>query len=374
MTPLQPGLSTAGAIFTYAGNGMRGVTGDGRQATTAFFESPQGMSVDSVTGNLYVVDTYRVLRMINKTTGIITCVAGGGYTKSRGDGGLAVLATLFSPNDVAIDPLNGNIYIADGSTIRMVTKITGIITTIAGNSTRSGYAGDGGLATLATLSSPQGIDVDPNTGDLYIADSRNHAVRMIKRSTGIISTIAGTGGGGYAGDGGPATSAMFYGPKNIAIEAATGNIYITDGSTIRMVTKITGIITTIAGNSTRSGYAGDGGLATLATLSSPQGIDVDPNTGDLYIADSRNHAVRMIKRSTGIISTIAGTGEGGYAGDGGPATSAKLNVPYSVMLDASSSMMYIADQNNYVVRNIVLTPTTAVYSPSMAPTGTGIVK
>ena len=259
VTPLQPGLSTAGAIFTYAGNGMRGVTGDGRQATTAFFESPQGMSVDSVTGNLYVVDTYRVLRMINKTTGIITCVAGGGYTKSRGDGGLAVLATLFASNDVAIDPLNGNIY-------------------------------------------------------------------------------------------------------------------ITDYSTIRMVTKITGIITTIAGNSARSGYAGDGGLATLATLSSPKGIDVDPNTGDLYIADSRNHAVRMIKRSTGIISTIAGTGEGGYAGDGGPATSAKLNVPYSVMLDASSSMMYIADQNNYVVRNIVLTPTTAVYSPSMAPTGTGIVK
>ena len=328
------------------------------------------MSVDSLTGNLYVADSFNgAIRMINKTTGIITCVAGRGYSYRRGDGGLAVLATLSFPNDVATDPLNGNIYIADGNTIRMITKSTGIITTIAGISTWSGYTGDGGLATLATLSSPQGIDVDPNTGDLYIADSRNHAVRMIKRSTGIISTIAGTGEGGYAGDGGLATSAMLKRPEDIAIEGATGNIYIADGNTIRMITKSTGIITTIAGNSTRADYTGDGGLATLATLSSPQGIDVDPNTGDLYIADSRNHAVRMIKRSTGIISTIAGTGEGGYAGDGGPATSAKLSSPHSVVLDASSSMMYIATQYNYVVRNLVWTPTTAVNSPSMAPTG-----
>ena len=336
------------------------------------------MSIDSLTGNLYVADSYRVLRMINKTTGNITTIAGGGYTKSRGDGGLAVLATLFSPNDVAIDPLNGNIYIADGSTIRMVTKITGIITTIAGNSTRSGYAGDGGLATLATLSSPQGIDVDPNTGDLYIADSRNHAVRMIKRSTGIISTIAGTGGGGYAGDGGPATSAMLKRPKNIAIEAATGNIYIADtyNSAIRMVTKSTGIITTIAGVGVPD-YSGDGRLATMASLSLPSGVAVDALSGNLIIADTYSDTIRMVTRSTGIITTIAGTDYGGYrgyGGNGGPAIYASLFLPKSVAVDASSSMIYITDNDGASIRNIVGASATAISPPTMVPTGTGKFK
>ena len=218
------------------------------------------------------------------------------------------------------------------------------------------------------------MSVDSLTGNLYVADSFNGAIRMINKTTGIITCVAGRGYSYRRGDGGLAVLATLSFPNDVAIDPFNGNIYIADGNTIRMITKSTGIITTIAGNSTRAGYTGDGGLATLATLSYAQGIDVDPRTGDLYIADTYNNAVRMIKKSTGIISTIAGTGEGGYAGDGGPATSAKLNVPYSVMLDASSSMMYIADQNNYVVRNIVLTPTTAVYSPSMAPTGTGIVK
>ena len=333
------------------------------------------MSIDSLTGNLYVADSYRVIRMINKTTGNITTIAGGGRIKRRGDGGLAVLATLSYPNDVATDPLNGNIYIADGNTIRMITKSTGIITTIAGNSTRAGYTGDGGLATLATLSYAQGIDVDPRTGDLYIADTYNNAVRMIKKSTGIISTIAGTGEGGYAGDGGPATSAMLYGPRDLTIEAATGNIYIADkyNSAIRMVTKSTGIITTIAGVGV-SDYGGDGGLATMASLHYPSGVAVDALSGNLIIADTDNNLIRMVTRSTGIITTIAGTEYSGYGGNGGPAIYATLFLPKRVAVDASSGMIYITDYDGASIRNIVGASATAISPPTMAPTGTGKVK
>ena len=376
MIQYQLVLSAAGTIFTYAGNGKPGKAGGGRQATTAYFQNPRGMSVDARTGNLYVADTFNaVVRMINKTTGIITTVAGGGSTERRGDGVPAVLASLSYPYDVATDPFNGNIYIADIDAIRLVTMSTGIITTIAGNNTRAGYTGDGGLATQATLSFPQGIDIDPSTGNLYIADTNNNAIRMITRGTGIITTIAGNGNIGYSGDGGPATSATLNSPNDIAFDAATGNIYIadTDNFVIRMVTWRTGIITTFAGVGD-SGYSGDGGLATLASFRYPRSVAVDASSGNLYVADTRNNAIRMITRGTGIITTIAGNGNIGYSGDGGPATSATLYAPYGVVADASSGMIYIADTNNYVVRTAVGTSTTAVSSPAMAPTVKGEVK
>ena len=180
----------------------------------------------------------------------------------------------------------------------------GIISTAAGTGA-AGYTGDGGLATAAQLNFPYRIAFDA-LGDMYFSDYLSHVIRMVRKSTGIISTVAGTGAAGYTGDGGLATSAKLSGPTGLAFDA-TGNMYIAESgnSVIRMVLQSTGIISTVAGTG-EYGYTGDGGLATLATLSYPHGIAID-SSGNLYIADSINHRIRMVLKSTGIISTVAGT-------------------------------------------------------------------
>ena len=351
-------LSSAGAILTHAGNGIDGYSGDGGLATSAKMDFLHGMAIDPSTGDLYICDSSNnVIRMIAKSNGIITTVAGNGVLGYNGDGMLATSSRLSGPTDVAIDPFTGDLYIADTRNyiIRLVTKSTGVISTIAGTGL-SGYSGDGGLATEATLSLPQGIDVDPRTGNLYIADTRNSAIRMIAKSTGIITTIAGTGTRGYSGGGGLATLATLNGPSTVILDALSGNIYIADtgNNAIRMIAKSTGIIITIAGTGIR-GYSGDGGLATSAMLHNPSSVAIDALTGNIYTCDRDNNIVRMITKSTGIITTVAGTGRWGYSGDGGPATLAMLSYPYSVVIDASSGMMYIADSSNYVVRSVILT-------------------
>ena len=321
--------------------------------------SSNGMAIDPLSGDLYVSDSYNnlVIRMVAKSTGIITTVAGTGKPGYDGDGMLATSSRLSYRTDVAIDPFTGDLYIAEGGNyiIRLVTKSTGVISTIAGTGF-AGYSGDGGLATEATLSFALGIDVDPSTGDLYITDGRNNVIRMITKSTGVITTIAGTGLYGYSGDGGPATLASLRYPEGITIAAVTSDVYFADpyNNVIRMITKSTGIITTIAGNGTQ-GYSGDGGLATSAMLFFPTDVAIDARTDNIYICDGANNVMRMITKSTGIITTVAGTGKGGYSGDGGPAVLAMLYDPYSVDIDASSGMMYISDTFNRVVRSVTLT-------------------
>ena len=369
MTPPHLGSPAAGTISTYAGRGKNGYMGDGRQAKTAYLNFPRGISIDSTTGNVYFADSNNyVIRMVVKSTGIITTVAGTGRFGNTGDGGLATAALLQSPISVAVDPSTGNIYIADASdhTIRMIAKGTGIITTIVGTHSIKGYVGDGGLAVKATLNAPSTVVVDQGNGDLYIADTFNHAIRLITKSTGIVTTIAGIGAEGDIDDGGLAAAASLSYPEGVAVEAVTGNVYIADtgNHAIRMVAKSTGIITTIAGTG-RNGYKGDGGAATLAVLDGPGAIIIDALSGNIYIADTRNHVIRMIMRSTGIITKVAGSLGGGYSGDGGPAISAKLLNPRSVALDLSSGMMYIADTGNSVVRNVVGTPSSS--TPSTSP-------
>ena len=319
------------------------------------------MAIDSSTGDLYIADTSNdVIRMVARSTGIITTVAGNGVQGYNGDGMPATSSRLSGPTDVAIDPFTGDLYISDRGNyiIRLVTKSTGVISTIAGTGF-PGYVGDGtngGLATGATLSSPQGIDVDPSTGNLYIVDENRSMILMVTKGTGIITTIAGAGSFGSWGDGGLATSASLQYPRGMAVAALTGNIYIADygHNAIRMITKSTGIITTIAGTG-MNGYTGDGGLATLATFQSPSNVAVDALTGNIYICDTGNNVIRMITSSTGIITTVAGTRRGGYSGDGGPAILAMLSDPSSVVTDASSGMMYIADYSNNVVRSVIVT-------------------
>jgi trimeric autotransporter adhesin len=346
-----------------AGDGTQGYKGDGGLATSAGLHTPVGVAVDA-SGNIYIADRYdNRIRMVTKSTGIITTVAGDGTDGYTGDGGLATSARLYYPSDVALDA-SGNIYIADSANhrIRMVTKSTGIITTVAGDG-QYGYTGDGGLATSAVMNFPIDIALDAS-GNIFIADFYDHRIRMVTKSTGIITTVAGDGTGGYTGDYGPATSAGLNNPSGVAVDAS-GNIYIADyyNHRIRMVTKSDGIITTVAGDGTK-GYKGDGGLATSARLDFPQGVVVDAS-GNIYIADSFNHRIRMVTKSDGIITTVAGGGTQGYKGDGGLATSAHLYVPQGVIVDASGNI-YIADSANSRVR--LVKPQASTPPPTLSST------
>jgi trimeric autotransporter adhesin len=177
---------------------------------------------------------------------------------------------------------------------------------------------------------PSGVAIDAS-GNIYIADTGNNRIRMVTKSTDIITTVAGDGSYGDKGDGGLATSATLNYPNGIAIDAS-GNIYIadTDNHRIRMVTKSTDIITTVAGDGS-SGFSGDGGLATSARLYYPQGVGIDVS-GNIYIADTANHRIRMVTKSTGIITTVAGDGSYDFSGDGGLATSARLDYPNGIAM------------------------------------------
>lgn len=337
--------SNAQIISTFAGNGTTGYSGDGGVAALAKLFDPWAVAVDA-TGNVYISDggNNRV-RKVN-TSAIISTIAGNGVQGYSGDGAAATLAQLSSPVGIAIDAM-GNIYVADAfnNRIRKVNT-SGIISTLAGTGL-IGYSGDGAAATLAQLNYPTGVAVDA-AGNVYINDQGNHCIRKVNTSS-IISTIAGTGVGGYSGDGGNAMLAMLWTPTGIAADAA-GNLYIADGVNNQRIRKIntSGIITTIAGTGVQ-GYFGDGAVATLAQLNNPTGVAVDTG-GNVYIADFDNNRIRKIDTG-GIISTIAGTGVQGYSGDGAAATLAQLNRPYGVAVDALGNI-YIADYYNQRIRKV----------------------
>ena len=315
-------------IYRVAGNGTAGFSGDGSAATKAQLNFPTGMALDS-SGNIYVADSlnYRI-RKIGSST--ISTIGGNGVFSYSGDGGPASSAQLNTPQAVAVDS-SGNLYIADtvNNVVRKVTA-SGAISTIAGNGTQ-GSAGDGGAATAAQLNKPQGIAVDSG-GNIYVADTQNARVRKI--SGGNITTVAGSGTPGYGGDGGSATAAQLYVPIGIAVDSA-GNLYIADFTNNR-VRKVSagGVISTVAGNG-NSGYSGDGGSAVNATLNGPTDVAVDSN-GNLYIADLNNNAVREV--SGGNISTVAGNGLPGVAGDGGPATAATVGNPTGIAVDSAGNL------------------------------------
>jgi sugar lactone lactonase YvrE len=345
-----------------AGGDKAGYRGDGGQATSAGLSYPYDITFD-VSRNIYIADSYNHrIRMVTKSTGIITTVAGDGTAGYKGDGGPATSAGLYYPFGVAVDA-SGNIYIADTSNyrIRLVTRSTGIITTVAGDGS-FGYKGDGGPATSAGLYYSYGVTVDAS-GNIYIADTSNNRVRLVTRSTGIITTVAGDGTAGYKGDGGQATSASLFNPWDIAVDAS-GNIYISDAGNhrVRLVTRSSGIITTVAGDGAVA-YYGDGGQATLSGLYSIHGIAVD-ESGNIYLADYR--LIRLVTKSTGVITTVAGNSNFGYSGDGGPATSASMGSPGGVCVDASGSI-YFADTSNSRIRLVTPIASAASLTPSSPP-------
>jgi sugar lactone lactonase YvrE len=333
-------------ITTVAGTNGSGYSGDGGQATKATLDYPYGVAVDAF-GNVYIADTYNQRIRKVAANGTITTVAGTNGSGYTGDGGAATKATLYYPYGVAVDSF-GNLYIADtdNSRIRKVAT-NGIITTVAGTN-GYGYSGDGGPATNARLYYPYGVAVDLS-GNLYIADTDNSRIRKVA-TNGIITTVAGTNGSGYSGDGGAAINSMLNDPRGVAVDSS-GNLYIADiyNSRIRKVAT-NGIITTVAGTN-GSGYSGDGGPAANARLYYPYGVAMD-SSGNLYIADSENSRIRKVS-TNGIITTVAGTNSSGFSGDGGPAANASLDYPGGVAVDSSGNL-YIADTDNQRIREVQL--------------------
>jgi cysteine-rich repeat protein len=353
-------------IDTIAGDGTASYFGDGGPATAAELQFPVGLSFDAQ-GALYIADTINQrIRRIG-TSGTITTVAGTGDTGFSGDGGPATAAVLANPFGVAVDAL-GQIAIADTSNERVRrVDATGTIGTVAGNGA-FGFGGDGGAATSAVLGNPFGVAVD-TMGRIYVADTFDARIRRVELD-GTITTVAGTGQYGFSGDGGPATRAQLAKPDGVAIDAS-GQVYIADtyNHRIRKVA-LDGTITTIAGDGNGT-YGGDGGPATSASLFNPNGVAIDGG-GHVYIADTYNHRIRKVALD-GTISTVAGNGQAGFAGDGGPATTATLSFPYYMAFDHEGRLVF-GDTGNNRIRRIELdgTITTTAGTATAGYNGDGI--
>jgi sugar lactone lactonase YvrE len=349
---LTNNISLANSIITtVAGNGTSGYSADGGYATNAQLDYPVSVSAD-VFGNIFIAEYFNNCIREVGTNGRITTVAGNGTGGFSGDGGYATNANLNHPTSVAVDVF-GNIFIADYGNERIREVGTnGLITTVAGNGT-VGYSGDGGYATNAQFgdplfyeSGPYGVCLDA-VGNIFIADSVNGCIRKVG-TNGIITTVAGNGWEGFSGDGGYATNAELYNPLSMTVDTS-GNLFIADlyNHRIREV-GTDGIITTMAGNGTAA-YFGDGGQATNASLDQPGGVAVDAY-GNVFIADCDNNRIRRVDNN-GIITTLAGTGTGGYSGDGGTPTNAELNQPQSVALDGLGNLI-IADSTDNRIRKV----------------------
>ena len=330
-------------ITTIAGDNIGGFLGDGSAATGAQLSNPLGMALDSA-GNLYIADSsnQRVREVVN---GTISTVAGNGTAAFLGDAAAATSAELDLPSGVAVDSA-GNLYIADTVNCVIRKVAGGNISTYVGSDTNyavnCGGGGDHGLAINAQLANPTGLALDA-AGNLYIADAGNSNIRIVNKATGIITPLSTAG-------------INLNSPKGVAVDAA-GDVYIADTGNGRIL-KVTPVgsitkTTTVAGTGV-NGYSGDGGPATSAQLNNPYGVALDA-AGNIYITDTNNQRVRMVSAATGIITTVAGTGRSGYAGDGGPSTSAQLSFPRGILVDASGKI-YVSDAQNNVIRLLTVAP------------------
>ncbi len=345
---------------------------------------PSAIAFDS-SGNLYFAETANhTIRKVD-TAGFITTIAGTGTQGFSGDNGPATAATLDSPQGLALDSTN-NLYLSDthNHRIRKLNLITGTITTIAGTGT-PGFSGDNRPATASQLCLPTALAVD-GANNLYLADTGNHRIREISTS-GIITTIAGTGTQGFSGDNGPAINANVDSSMGLALDNAN-NLYLSDthNHRIRRIDASSGIITTIAGSGTL-GFSGDSGPAVSSNLSLPHGITLD-SAGNLYLADTANHRIRRIDAITGIITTVAGDGTQSFSGDNAPAVTASLDTPRATAV-SPSTLVTFSDTANQRIRQLTAPPdhattihtiaglgvttpgSLALVAPSVAAYGTG---
>jgi sugar lactone lactonase YvrE len=324
------------------------------QVQTPFARGGPDQIVFDPTGNLYGVDCADAVVFRIDTSGGFTIVGGTGQQGFSGDGGPAVKAQFACPSGIAV-AASGDLYVGDhgNNRIRRIDR-SGKVSEFAGSGpipppgfNQGAFGGDGGPADHALFHQPVSLAFDAS-GNLYVSDRDNGAVRKITPKR-IVNTVAGTGERGFSGDGGLATQAKLDQPYGIAFDAA-GNMYIADSANnrVRRVDR-NGVITTVAGTGTH-GYAGDGGPATSALLSDPDTLTFD-SQGSLYVAEPDEGVVRMID-SRGIITTVAGGGRTGDLGDGGPATMATLDNPYAVAFDRDGNL-YIGDHNHGRVRKVI---------------------
>ncbi len=346
-------------ITTIAGTGTAGYSGDYGAAADAEINSPVTFALDAA-GDLFFCDAgNNVVREVNTATGQITTVAGDGVAGDSGDGGLATAAELSTPQGVAVNSAGTELFIADSgnNVIREVDLTTGTITTIAGDYAEGGHWNGDGPATTTELNDPQGLALDGS--EFIFADNSSNLIREVdlNPTSPTVTTIAGNYNGGYGGDAdGPATDALFSNPTDVAIDSS-GNIFVADyfNNAIR---EITGLgadpqVTTIAGNGGQS-FNGDNQPPTQASLYYPEGVAVD-NNDDVLVADSGNCRIRLI---TGLaagsptITTLAGDGNWNSSGDGGLAADSELDGPGGVAVDPSGDHVYIADSAAHRVREV----------------------
>jgi trimeric autotransporter adhesin len=343
-------------ITTIIGDGTLGYSGDGGNCATAELNHPDVLRFDRY-GNSYIADEFNyVIRKINISGTIIT-VAGNGIRGFSGDGGPATNAKLNQTGDVAFDG-SGNCYISSYGAIRKVNT-AGIISTIAGTGVPAN-SGTDGPATAIQIFAPLGLVFD-DEGNLYYGDNGTFRIRKVSTS-GILSTIAGTGVYGYSGDNGPATAAEIGDVCYIAFDSSGNLIFPDDHHVVRKVNMHTGIVTTIMGNGT-AGYSGDSGPATAATFRQPFAIQFDDDW-NMYVTDGASFVVRRIDATTGIISTVAGNGTPGYSGDGGPATDAQFGDFVNCSAIDKYGNLYIADAGNNRIRMVTYHPVNVPTMPT----------
>jgi streptogramin lyase len=332
-------------ISTIAGDGKQGPTTDGAVAIATHVDNPFGV-VRGPDGALWFCQyTGQIITRLTPD-GRIHVVAGNGKKGYSGDGGPAREASFNLPHELQFDRA-GNVYIADmqNHAVRRIDAKTQIMTTIAGNG-QPGYSGDGGPAAKAQLNQPHSIQFGPD-GSLYICDIGNNVIRRIDPATGQISTFAGTGKAGPTPDNSPIAGTPLAGPRSLDFDAA-GNLWLVTraGNQVLKFDLRAGKIHHIAGTGAK-GYTGDGGPARDATFNGPKGIALAPN-GDVYLADTENHAIRMIEGKTGLLRTVAGTGEKGDGPEGDP-LKCKLARPHGVFIDTDGSLL-IGDSETHRLR------------------------